>query len=783
MLRNYLTIAFRRFWRQKIFTIINVLGLSTGLAISLVMLASVKFQRSFDNFHVHGDRIYKVGINLMFSNEEATSHTCSGAWAEAIKTNFPEIEMKCRIMPWGEHLFSVYDESGEHSLKFLERNGAGVDSTFFEMFTFQFKQGNAEKALTEPNSIVISEKLAKKYFGTTNPIGRIIEINKKYNFKVTGVLQNPPENTNFRYEYFFPVSFLSEFDIDVDGTIGNTFQTFFLLREGTSPENIRSNLKEFLYSRFERDVEYDPFFISLKEVVGNDETSDNPFVKLFMAIALFILIMACINFMNLSTATSLKRSKEIAIRKIVGAHRNQLIKQLLSESIVLAFISLNIAIVFSEFIVEYFQRVLEIKIPLYFNDFNFWIQLVILTLVTGVLSGSYPALFLSSFKPVKVLAYTYAHGGGGKFRKILVVFQFGLTILFLTLTSLSYNQYRALKKDKTGLETENILSVPITGKIGDKYEIIKNDLLKNPHILSVTSSDQNPTWVHSGEFLWGTSPGKNENLARVLRIDYDFLDVFGIKLIDGRSFSKEFPADAKNSIIVNEEIVKQLEIEDPIGSQFYLYNEPYTIIGVVEYFDFFTLNLLGKTLMLKLEPPVSNGNVYIKFEQNNDKDVLKYAQKIFEEHNNDYPFKWSLYTEFATPIEETLKSFNNSLTFFTIFGVLIAALGLLGLSAFMVEQKTKEIGIRKAMGASISKVVSIISKQFLRLILVAHFIAVPLSLLVYVNLRKFMTIKSKGDIFIFGGVSLFIFLLATIIIYAVTIKAARVNPADSLRYE
>ncbi len=782
MFKNYLKIAIRRFWRQKIFTIINVVGLSTGLAISIVMLASIKFQRSFDSFHVNGENIYKIELAYMIGDALATSHTCAGAWGDAIKNNYPEIEMKCRIMTWDEHLFSVYDDRGEHALRFMESNGAGVDSTFFEMFSFKFKQGNPKNAFKEPNSIVLSEKIAKKYFGDSNPVGRIVEINKKYNLKVTAVLEELPENTNFGFDYYFPVSFLKDFGIDVDGTVGNSFQTYFLLRNGASPEHIRSSIKEFLYSRFERDVEYDPSFISLKEMVGNDETSDNPFVDLFMAIAIFILIMACINFMNLSTATSLKRSKEIAIRKIVGAHRNQLIKQLLSESIVLAFISLNLAIVFSEFIVEYFQKVLEINIPLYFNDFNFWIQLVILTLVTGILSGSYPALFLSSFKPVKVLAYSYSHGGGGKFRKILVVFQFALTILFLTLTSLSYNQYRALQKDKEGVDTENIISVPITGKIGENYDIIKNDLIKNPHILSVTSSDQNPTWVHSGEFLWGNTPGKNENLARVLRVDYDFLDVFGIKLLDGRSFSKDFPGDAKNSIIVNEEIVKELGIEDPIGSQFYLYNEPYTIIGVIEYFDFFTLNLLGKTLMIKLEPPV-NGNIYIKYQPDNYKDVVKYAKEIFEEHNDNFPFNCSFYSEFATPIEKTLKSFNNSLTFFTIFGVLIAALGLLGLSAFMVEQKTKEIGIRKAMGASISKVVSIISGQFLKLILIAHLIAVPLSLLVYTRLRKFMNVKSTGDIFIFGGVSLFILLLATIIIYAVTIKAARANPARSLRYE
>ncbi|NOQ24709.1 MAG: FtsX-like permease family protein [Bacteroidales bacterium] len=782
MFKNYLKIAFRRFWRQKAFTIINVLGLSSGLAISLVMLISVKFQLSFDDFHANSKNIYKIGVNLFVNNEEIRSLTCAGIWGEEIQNNYPEVIMKTRLLNSGELLFNLYNEKGEVDKKFVEDNGVGVDSTFFQMFTFPLLHGEAEDVLKEPYSIVLSEEFAKKYFGAENPIGKTLEINNNYNFKVTGVLAELPENTQLGFDYYFQVSFFEEFGIDVNGTIGNSFQTYLLLENGVAADNISATLKDFLYTRFDRDLEYEPFLLSVEKMIMYGESSNFIFTSIFVAIAIFILIMACINFMNLSTASSIKRSKEIAIRKIVGAHRKQLIKQLLTESILLSFISLNIAIVISELIIEFFHRFFGMTIPLDLSDFKLWFQLIILSLVTGLLSGSYPAIFLSSFKPIKVLSFSHSHGSGGKFRKILVVFQFVLSILFLTMTSLSYNQYQAVLKNKIGLETQQVLSVPIKGEIYNKYELIKNDLLQNPNILSVSTSDQEPTWITMGEFLWGTSPGKNENLSRLLRVNYDFLDVFSIKLKEGRAFSKNYPSDLKKSIIVNEEIVNQLGIKDPIGSQFYLYDKPYTIIGVVEYFDFFPIEMGGKSLIVKLEPPKS-GNVYLKYQKGNYPYVADYIKETFEKHNTMYPYEISYYSDYKSPIEEGMKNMNNSLTFFTLFGVFIAALGLLGLSAFMVEQKTKEIGIRKAMGASVQKIVSIITKQFFKLILIANLIALPISFIIRSYAGKFLTVKANGDIFIFAGVFVFIFAIAFAIIYLVTIKAARANPARSLRYE
>jgi ABC-type antimicrobial peptide transport system permease subunit len=782
MFRNYLKIAFRRFWRQKSFTIINVLGLSSGLAISLVMLVSVKFQLSFDDFHANGKNIYKIGVNFLINNEEIRSHTCAGIWGEEIQNNYPEIIMKTRLLNSGELLFNLYNEKGEVDKKFVEDKGVGVDSTFFQMFSFPLKHGKAEDVLKEPYSIVLSEEFAKKYFGAENPIGKTLEINSNYNFKITGVLDELPENTQLGFDYYFPVSFFEEFGIDVNGTIGNSFQTYFLLENGVTTDNINATLKDFLYSRFDRDTDYEPFLLSVEKMIMYGESSNYIFTSIFIAIAIFILVMACINFMNLSTATSIKRSKEIAIRKIVGAHRKQLIKQLLTESILLSFISLNIAIVISELVIEFFHRFFGMTIPLDLSDFKLWFQLIILSLFTGFLSGSYPAIFLSSFKPVKVLSYGHSHGSGGRFRKILVVFQFVLSILFLTITSLSYNQYQAVLNNKVGLETQQVLSVPIKGEIYNKYELIKNDLLQNPNILSVSASDQEPTWITMGEFLWGTAPGKNENLSRILRVNYDFLDVFSIKLKEGRSFSKDYPGDNENSIIVNEEIVNQLGIEDPVGSQFYLYDKPYTIIGVIEYFDFFPIEMGGKALIIKLEPPRS-GNVYLKYQKGNYPFVADYIKETFEKYNMTYPYECSYYSDYKSPIEEGMKNMNNSLTFFTIFGVFIAALGLLGLSAFMVEQKTKEIGIRKAMGAGVQQIVSIITKQFFKLILIANIIALPLSFFVRSYAGKFFTVKTNGDILIFAVVFVFIFVIAFAIIYLVTINTARLSPAKSLKYE
>ncbi|MDA3953753.1 MAG: FtsX-like permease family protein [Bacteroidales bacterium] len=536
-----------------------------------------------------------------------------------------------------------------------------------------------------------------------------------------------------------------------------------------------------MYSRYERDVEYDPFLLSVNDMYMYGESLNYIFMRIFAAIAIFILIMACINFMNLSTATSMRRAKEIAIRKIVGAHRKQIIKQLISESVLLAFISLNIAIVMSELILELFGRMYGDNIPLDLTDFSLWIQFIILALTTGFLAGSYPAIFLSSFKPIKVLSFHYSQDGG-RFRKILVVFQFVLSIIFLSMTILTYRQSQEVRNNKIGLNTENILYVPIKGEINDNYELVKNDLLQNPDIESVTSSNQEPTWVHLGEFLWGTSPGKNENLSRILDVNYDFLDVFNIKLKEGRFYSKEFSSDSVNSIVINEEIVKLLKIKDPIGKQFYLYDEPYKIIGVIEYFNFFPIELGGRSIIIRLKP-FKGGHVYIKYAKDRYPYISDYIKKVFENHNPNYPYEFSFYSDFKSPVDEGIENLNKQLIFFTSFGMFIAALGLLGLSAFMVSQKTKEIGIRKAMGASVKKILIIMTKQFFKLILIANIIAIPISYFINKYAASFFTTQAEGDIFVFLFVFLFIFLIAFLIIYAVTIKAARANPAKSLRYE
>jgi ABC-type antimicrobial peptide transport system permease subunit len=783
MLRNYVKIAIRRFWRQKTFTLINVLGLSFGLAIALVMLVTVRFMLSFDSFHENTDNLYQVGLQYELEENTIKSYAGPAIWGQDLQNNYPEVIMNTRLMQTGEILFNTYDANGDIDKRYVESNGVGVDSTFFQMFSFPLLQGNLKDVLKDPNSIVLTKEFSNKYFGNKNPIGKTIVVNNKYSLKVSGVLADLPENTMFKYDYFFHVSFFENFGYDINDEMGNAFQIYILLENGATLDNIKSTFKDYVYERYDRDVDYIPFFIYVNDSFVHGESLNGIFMNIFAAIAIFILIMACINFMNLSTATSIQRSKEIAIRKIEGASRLQLVVQLLSESVLLALISLNVAVVIAEFIFEFLHRVSGQYIPFELSNPLLWAQLIILALITGLIAGSYPAIFLSSYKPIKALSFRASKAGAGRLRKILVVFQFVLSIIFLTSTIGVYRLSRAVNNNKIGVNTEDILCIPIKGKVSKKYELIKSELLQNSNILSVSASSEEPTWITSGEFLWGITPEKNEVLTRVLWADYDLFDVFDIKLKEGRYFSKDYQSDKENAVIVNEVIVDMLDLEDPVGKRFYHNEKPYTIIGVVEYFTFFPIEMGGRTLMIKYYKEEDLGKVYIKYKNETYPLISEFVQSVFEEHNPDYPYEYSFYENFKSPVDDGVDNLSKQLLFFTLFGLFIAILGLIGLAAFMVEQKTKEIGIRKAMGASVQKIISIITKQFFKLILIANLIALPISYLIGKYAIDFFTIKTNGDNLVYLGVFIFIFIVVFLIIYAVTIKAARTNPVQSLRYE
>ena len=378
MFKNYIKIAFRRFWRQKAFTIINVLGLSSGLAISLVMLVTIQFMRSYDSFHENVNNLYQVGLEYELEDNNIKSYASPGIWGQYLQNNYPEVIMNTRIKQSGELLFNTFKENGDVDKRYIESKGVGVDSTFFQMFSFPLLKGNINEVLIDPNSIVITQEFSDKYFGNENPMGRTIVINEKYSLNITGVLENFPDNTMYACDYIFHISLFEKFGFDINGEKGNPFQTYILLEEGTTLDNIKASFKDNLYERFDRDVDYEPFFIYVKDSYVYGESMNSIVMNIFAAIALFILIMACINFMNLSTATSIHRSKEIAIRKIEGASRKQIILQLLSESILLSLISLNIAIVLAELIFEYFDKAYGQNIPFNLMDLNLWLQLIAL---------------------------------------------------------------------------------------------------------------------------------------------------------------------------------------------------------------------------------------------------------------------------------------------------------------------------------------------------------------------------------------------------------------------
>jgi ABC-type antimicrobial peptide transport system permease subunit len=790
MLKNYFKIAIRSLMKNSVYSFINITGLAVGIACSILILLWVNDETSYDTFHPKYDRLYQVWTNAHFDGKINSWISVPQPLKNALKEDISDIK-NAAISEWGgTHLLTVGDMK-------INKRGYFVSSEFLEMFEFPLLQGSAETVLDEPYSIVLTESAAKTLFGDEDPINKLIRLDSDGDVKVTGVLKDIPSNSSFEFDYLVPFSFMlatQEWARNAENNWGNSsFQVFVELPEGTSKAQVDEKIKNILMEKADEDDNFkkELFLHPLKDwrlrsTFENGVITGGmiDYVNLFSIIAVFILIIACINFMNLATARSEKRAREVGIRKSVGSKRQDLIFQFLGESLLIAFISFVLALILVEGALPFYNDLVEKQLYVPYLTTQFWIFAVMMISVTGLLSGSYPALYLSSFNVAKVLKGKIQVGKSASIpRQVLVVLQFGFSIILIVGTIVVYYQIQHVKSRDLGYDQENLISVQYNDELRENYNTIKQELLRTGVVEAVTRSNSPITEIWSNNFLgW---PGKPEDLRVIfstVATEYDYTKTMGIKMLMGRDFSEDFGSDS-SAIIINKAGLDLMNLENPIGTKLDLWGSERELIGVVDN------TLMGSPfravspLFMVFDPDWISA-VSIRLSKTNDlQGSISKVEDVFKQLNSSYPFEYDFadveFKEKFTTIDLIGKLAN----LFAFLALLITGLGLFGLAAFTAEQRTKEIGIRKVLGATVAGMVMMISRDFSKLVMVSFVIAAPIAWYFLDSFLERYPIRIAIPWWTFPVAGFFALIMAIGIVGLQAYKAAVDNPVKSLRSE
>jgi len=793
MLKNYLTIAWRNITRNKAFSFINILGLGLGIACSLLIFLWVHDEVSVDAFHANSARIYNVYEREFSDGKVEAGRTTPGLLAAELKRNIPEIKFASGY--WEdelETLFSVGDRK-------FSNTGTYADTDFFKMFSYPLLQGTASSALAAPADIAISRRMAEAVFGSPQAaMGKAIQFNNAHFFTVSAVFENLPANTSQHFDFVINWQYLTKAVDWLQNWGDRGPQTFIQLQPGADAQRVEAKIKNFVTgylstsnkTGFRVELGLQPLNeVYLKSVFkqGRPDGGRIEYVRLFTIIAIFILIIACVNFMNLATARSVKRAKEVGIRKTVGAVRIRLIVQFIGEAMLLTFLAVIIALLLIVPVLPYFNLLTGKHILLPVNMPGFWLAIAGLLLATGFVAGSYPAFFLSSLNPVKVLKGALKFSQNALlFRKALVVFQFALSIVLITGTLVISQQLRYVQTKNLGFDRENLVYMhfPYPEGLASGFKVFKQELLTMPGIKSVDYSAQPPS--HTNYYTYNLNwPGKNPNtkvFANANGIGYDYFRLMGIQFVEGRPFSPDFSTDT-TGIIINETALKMIGLKNPLGRQVTLDDRQRTILGVVKDFHFKSLHEPIEPLIMLLNPNPQTGYVLLKTEAGKTRQGLASMESVYTQMERKFPFRYS----FAD--EEYQKLYNDEITVgklsdsFSFLAIFISCLGLLGLTMFTAEQRRKEIGVRKIIGASEIDIVAMLSKDIVRLVILSAVIATPIAWVAMSDwLQNFAyRINMNGWIFLAAGLIAILIALATVSYQAV--RAALANPVTSLRTE
>ena len=786
MLTSYFKLAFRHIRKDKGYAIINISGLAIGLASSILILLWVQNERSYDKFHKNAGRIYRINGDL----GDYRAAVNAEAMPAGLKAEIPVVENTVRLTLPSTVLF----EAGNR--KFEEKRVFYADPSFMDVFSFALVQGDRATALQQADGVLITQDMAAKYFGNQNPIGKILRKDNRENLVVTGVWANVPANSDLQFDVILPMSNFQKnrhtFPNE-DYWENFNFYTYIRLAQSFDPSAANlSTLEKQMKQLFHRHSPMDVIFrlqpltqIHLAPArMGDFPGHGNAqYVQIFFIVAMLILVVACINFMNLATARSARRAKEIGLRKVSGAIRGQLIFQFLSESVFISFLSLFLALAFVWLFLPAFNQIADRKLALPFSDAGFWLSLLGIALAAGLVSGSYPALFLSGFNPVKVLkGHVRSMGGNLLFRNALVVFQFTASIVLLVGTVVIYNQLQFIRDRDPGFEKANLLYMSTRGDLWTRQQALKNELKQNPLTSDFAITSDLPTDLRSGNgsAIWD---GKDPNLHLVYQlmdVNEDFIDVFKLKLASGRSFSRSFAADS-NNFMVNEKMLGIMgwDAATAVGRAFGFTGYRGTIIGVVKDFNFKPVQQAIEPLILRYNR--DGGFVVVRTLPGKTEATIQALSKISQQLNPAYPFQFDFLDRDMANLYKGEQQMGNIFNLFALLGIFISCLGLYGLSAFMAERRTKEIGVRKVLGASVLNLVYLLSSGITRLILVAIIISIPLSYYAVNSWLAGFAYHIHVGWLVYSTASLAALGIAWLTVGYESIKAAIVNPVKSLR--
>ncbi len=791
MITNYIKIAFRNLKKNKGFTAINIIGLAIGMAGALMIMLWLQNMLTMDRYHDKSDRLYIISNRDNYQGSMYAWTYTSKILGQEMGKTFPDIESYSRYSNQNNFLTTYQDKN-------LKTNFAFVDSGFFNMFSFQLVAGNKEKLLTDPRSIVLTEKKAKDLFGTENPIGKIIRIDSVDQVQVQAVIKDLPVNSSFDFEGLLSWEYAKTINFYDENWTNNSVETYILLKPNVALSEFNTKIKTFSRDNITVDKNliknleifafpYKDHFLYNNGTGGEYKSGRIDLVKLFAWIGGFILLVACINFMNLSTAKSEHRAKEVGVRKVIGANKQSLIFQFLTESVLISFFAVVLTVIIMVITLPYFNELVSKNLSLSFLSLNSWLFLFGFALCTGILAGAYPAFFLSAFKPIQTLKGKFKGSTKGiSIRSILVVIQFSLAIILIIATIIVTKQINHTKDRDRGYQENGLVYTEMEGDIFKNYNSIRQDLLASNAVVSVSKNMSPITDRYSSG--WGFT--SNASLEEDKRINYnrfstdaDAVKNLGLTLIAGRDIDiYKFPTDS-SAIILNEAAVKSLKLKEPIGSIISGDGEKWTVVGVIK--DFIMGSPYGKNESTVILGPNAWFNV-IHYRLNparSTEDNLKTIEGIFKKYNSEYPFSYHFIDQvFENKFKETKAVGTISLLFagLTIF---ISCLGLLALIAYMAETRMKEIAVRKVLGASVPQITSLLSFDFIKLVFISILIASPIAWWAMTNwLKDFeYRIHIEWYYFVFAGLAAILISLATISYQS--IKAALANPVNSLRDE